>query len=250
MNRTEAMISADHVMTVGECLTVASSLSGAKFDPLAMKVWIKQLAAYPAPEIHKAFSNWWASTTDRMLTVAAIVREIERARYGGPSGLWMYASSAAKCAAYASGWHLVVFEHPGIHFAIETLGGWSRLKQITRDAKDASFARTEFDRGLQDYRPGLPYPAGFGHFNGENAVLIGNRERALTVYSCGLKGSDGYPVPGLELLIPPRAPSIGGDVALPSTLLPEHIFRHQPFISTGPAPWQTSACAAVTNSRG
>lgn len=243
MSDRDVSLSTDHVKVLGVGLTTASSLLGIKFDTLATSAWLQQLAAFPAPEVQRAFNTWFMHATDRNFTTAAIIREIGRNRFGGISGLWTQACSAVRHPALASGWHYVVFEHPGVHFSIEALGGWDRLREITHTAKAAGFARTEFELGFQDYRPGLRYPAGLGYFNGTNALLIGDQSRALSVYRNGYKSRSECSIEGLDLLHDAPRWKISEPESLPEQLLPEHLSKRPDGTDRASLPWESIEAA-------
>lgn len=177
------------VAALGECLTLASALAGKAIDPLAMRAWIRQFSTYSSDEIQESFLAWF-SRHKAFPSISDIVVEIDCSRFGGPAGAWLLARNAAAADAESGAWNFVVFEHPGIHFAIEFIGGFGSLKSTLRDHKEASFARSAFVKAFESYRPGLEYSAGFGCFSGDNVVLIGNPARAMDVYKGGTKYFD------------------------------------------------------------
>lgn len=182
---------------VGECLTLASSIAGKAIDPLAMRAWMHQFSTYSPDEIQRAFMAWF-SRHKAFPSICDITAEIDCSRFGGSSGAWLLAKKAVAADANSDGWNFSVFEHAGIHFAIEFLGGFPSLKSTLRNPKELSFARAAFVKAFESYRPGLEYPAGFGHFSGENVVLIGDPVRAMEVYMGGTKCFDRSPLAEID----------------------------------------------------
>ena len=183
------------------------------------QLWLARLAGFDADLIKQAFDDWIDRET-RFPCIANILELIARRTTGGPSAQWIQAYKVAQWATCP--WsHYVVFDHPATHFAISAVGGISHLQKRANDAATFSFAQRDFCKAFFEYRRGFPYPAGFGAFNGENAVLIGEHNRALAVYSAG-KFSEEDEIQGLELL--QNHGVVIGRREMPPHLLPTHLF--------------------------
>jgi hypothetical protein len=199
--------------------------------------------------LRQAFDNFTLSSSFAP-SVAAIFQELHRLRFGGISGAWLMVEQAAR---ECSDRHFfIVFEHPAIHFSIDVIGGWSKTIQLVRDIDRVGFARRDFMKAFEDYRPSVRYPAGLGGFNGRNAVLIGHRGRALEVYRRGVKQGRGF-FPGIELLQPQVEVTVGQSLdTWPEQLGREHLAAPPgPPIYVSPAWWQdaTTTASAVIDQR-
>ena len=172
------------VRVVGESLCLVAERTGKEFGDLEVTEWCASFAACDPVELRQAFDNV-SLHSPFAPSPASVFQELDRLRFGGVSGAWLLVrKTALDCAG---GDFFVVFEHAGIHFAVEVLGGWSGTISLVRDSKRAGFAQRDFEKAFRDYRTPNSYPAGLGTFNGRNAVLIGHRGRALDVYRRGVK---------------------------------------------------------------
>lgn len=233
-------------VAVGEALTQAAARTGRQFDELAVRQWIYALAGCEAEEVRQAFRSH-AATQDHAPSIAAVLREIDRMRFGGVSGAWTQFLHAARAVRYTGGAHFVVFEHPAIHFAIESLGGWGHLQDQLRDAARVGLMRRDFIAAFDDYRVGSFFPAGFGHFSGDNVVLIGHAARALIVYRGGVKGEEHELVPGVATLYCQTRLHVGESLRnLPNELLPAHFAAPPGPPIRIPPPWEPQGSDALS----
>lgn len=204
---------------LGECVTLFAEIYQHTVKPPTAKLWVEKLGQYDADEIRTAFDDWVSRET-HFPTISDVLALINRNKFGGENDQWLRAYKVAQSGP--SDGRFIVFDHPAIHFAIETLGGLKMLQRRIRSENDFSFARRDFISALNEYHDRQTYVSGFGTFNGSNAVLIGNAEHALCVFAKSRTFSHEGHVPGLELL---RDEPIGiGAVELPPALLPEHLF--------------------------
>lgn len=186
------------VQVVAECLCLVAERTDKEFGDLEVTDWCASFAACDPLELRQAFEN--VALHSRFAPSKASVREeLDRLRFGGVSGAWLLVQKTALDCA--DGDFFVVFEHAGIHFAVEVLGGWRTTIALVRDNKRVGFAQSSFVKAFQDYRAPNRYPAGLGSFNGSNAVLIGHRGRALDVYRRGVKPGQAFFL-GAEALQP------------------------------------------------
>lgn len=198
MTRQVSRASGAVVRIVGECLCLVAERTGKEFGELEATEWCAAFADCDPIELRQAFDNF-ALNSPFAPSMAAIYQELYRLRFGGISGAWLMVQQAAKECSYRE--FFIVFEHPAIHFAVDVIGGWFKTTQWVRDIERVGFARRDFMKAFEDYRPSVRYPAGLGGFNGRNAVLIGHQGRALEVYRRGIKQGHGS-FPGIEVLKP------------------------------------------------
>ena len=185
-------------MAVGEGLLRAAERTGKDLGPLESQEWLDSFSDCEPIELQRAFANF-SLHSPFSPSISSIRQEIERARFGGVSGGWILVQSAARACATHSAWFMFVFEHPAIHFSVESLGGWTRVMRELRSSEKAGYVRRDFFKAWEDYRPSVPYPAGIGEFDGSNAVVIGHHARALAVYRNGVKLGSAF-APGTEAL--------------------------------------------------
>jgi hypothetical protein len=186
------------IQVIGQCLCLAAERTGKEFGNLEAQEWCSTFADCDPVELRQAFDNCTLNSHFAP-SMAAIHQELQRLRFGGVTGAWLMVQQAAaesRCRDF-----FVVFEHPGIHFSIEAVGGWFKVAREIRKIERAHFTRLEFITAFENYRPTMPHPAGLGTFTGKNAVLIGHRERALRVYRTGVKRDEGL-FAGVEILRP------------------------------------------------
>jgi hypothetical protein len=211
--------STEIIKVIGQCLCLAAERTGKEFGELEAKEWCSTFAYCDPIELRQAFDNCSVNSTFAP-SMAAIHQELERLRYGGVAGAWLMVQQVAVerlCRDF-----FIVFEHPGVHFSIEAVGGWFKVVREIREIKSAQFIRREFITAFKDYRSTMRHPAGLGTFTGKNAVLVGHRQRALEVYRTGTKAGEGL-FSGVEVL-KPRVELNAWDshVVWPDELGPEH----------------------------
>lgn len=224
-------------MVLADALTKASARTGRPIDDLELQQWVHFFSGYAAEELRQAFWNFAVHET-KAPTIAGIFSELQRLRFGGASGAWQHAFHAAREARSNADNFFVVFEHPAIHFAIQTLGGWSRFQDEVRRGHGLGYLSHNFITFFADYRTGLRYPAGFGHFTGGNVVLIGHADRCMTVYEGGVKNQL-EAIPGLEILSGAEYPTHGETPTLPGELLISHLARPPGKAIRQKADWET-----------
>lgn len=215
--------------TIGASLDLVTALTGHQLNDLSIQAWVKSLRSYSAKEIQQAFVSW-RMRSGKFPAISDIVTEIDKHRFGGLSGAWTYAVNAARMVNSSPGLYYVVFEHPALHFAIESMGGLAILKSVISTPDNRSFIRRDFDRSFLDYRPGLLYPAGFGSFNGTNVVLVGDPERARTVYANGQHSRNDCCTPGLEVLSSGMV-AFNDPAAMPALLSEAHLLKSEPAVT-------------------
>jgi len=184
------------VRVIGQCLCLVAERTGKEFGELDAAAWCKSFADCDPVELQQAFDSF-SVHSPYAPSPANIHQELQRLRFGGVSGAWTMVEQAAM--ATSDGYSFLVFEHAAIHFAIDSIGGWFRLRRQIRDKDRHGLLRRDFMTAFEDYRPAVPHAAGMGSFNGRNAVLIGHRERALQVYRTGFKYGKSS-IAGVDLL--------------------------------------------------
>jgi hypothetical protein len=225
------------VRVIGQCLCDAAERTGREVGQLEAAAWCRAFADCDPVELRQAFDSF--AVHGRVpLSMSAIHQELQRLQFGGVSGAWAMVHQAAKESFY--GHCFVVFEHPAMHFAIDAVGGWFQLTRQIKDMDRVGFIQRDFVKAFEDYRSSLPHSAGMGSFNGENAVLIGHRARALRVYRTGVKdGRSG--VAGIDLLRShARGAAYTETILWPEQLEPEHMARTvEPCSQPRRMPWDT-----------
>lgn len=217
---------------LSECVTLLAEYYRHDVTPPTAKLWIEKLRQFDALQIRAAFDHW-IEHESRFPAISDVLALIKLNTLGGPHAQWIRAFKVAQSGAFDH--RYVVFDHPGIHFSIESMGGLRMLKRRLRAESDFSFAKRDFTAALAEYRAGQAYVPGFGTFNGSNVVLIGDAAKALTVYAKSRQFPHDGEAPGLELL-DDQGIIIGG-FDLPHVLLAEHLFVPGKTHSEADAPW-------------
>lgn len=204
---------------VVDCVTECSAIFNRSVEHAGAQLWLTKLARFDAELIKEAFDDWIEHET-RFPCIANILELIALRTTGGVNAKWIQAYKVAQQADCT--WsHYVVFDEAATHFAISAVGGMSHLRERASDASTFSYAQRDFCKAFLEYRPGLPYPSGFGTFNGANAVLIGKPALALAVYAAG-KSSDHDQIQGLGMLQQCHCIAIGRR-EMPPRLLAQHL---------------------------
>lgn len=225
------------VSAIAQGLCLVAERTGKKVEPMEAETWCRAFAGCDPDELRQAFDSL-AMNSFFPPTIAGMHHELQRLRFGGVSGAWTMVQQAA--VSSRSSYCFIVFEHPAIHFAIESIGGWFQLGRQIRDIERISFIRRDFTSAFEDYRPSLPHVAGMGSFNGTNAVLLGHRGRALEVYRSGVKRGR-RSVPGMELLMSDtRYHNEPKDTEWPEQLEDKHLEKpHKPCNLPPRLPWES-----------
>ncbi len=196
MSQLTSPIPSAVVSVIAQCLCTVAEQTGKKVEKLEAETWCRAFADCDPDELRQAFESH-ALHSPYPPTMFAIHQELQLLRFGGNSGAWLMVHEAAKNSGHNH--YLFVFEHPAIHFAIESIGGWSQLTRQIKKEDRFGLIQRDFVEAFDRYRPSVRHVAGLGHFDGSNAVLIGHRGRALNVYRTGLKQGQSS-VPGVDTL--------------------------------------------------
>ena len=221
--------------TLGRWLMLCSSSTGKALDNPVVVHWVTKFKKYPAEKIHQAFDSWTQHNRS-FPTVADILQEINRLEFGGWIGAWIRVCEAARAQKRTSTLFYVVFEHPAIHFAVQSLGGLADVGKALASPTDMGYLKRDFKEAFMEYRTGGNYPPGLGYFMGQNVILVGNPERACEVFKGGTRPSQNADVQGIGAMLVDTNSFSSKDHELPATLTKENFYR-PPAPNTSPPSW-------------
>ncbi|MES2141697.1 MAG: DUF6475 domain-containing protein [Pseudomonadota bacterium] len=180
-----------------QCLTLLAESFNRKVSSLLLETYWQGLKAYPFEQVKQAMLSTLQNPDRKwgMPNPGDLIASIQGDSRSHALKAWSQVVTAIRMIGrYDS----VVFDNPLIHCVIRDMGGWIYLCQ--QPEKELPFLRYEFEKRYHDYqgKPLLNYPRSLkgslehdnqvqGFSNQSDPVLIGNTERALTVYNNGVK---------------------------------------------------------------
>lgn len=108
---------------------VADTYGQPRLNPNAIKLYFEVLSEYPLSEISKAIKEH-VKQSPYMPKPADIIRIIDGTAEDRASEAWYY---VLKTIQQYGHYESVQFDNPAIHYAIERMGGWQKLCQMTEE---------------------------------------------------------------------------------------------------------------------
>ena len=108
---------------------VADTYSQPRLSEDAVKLYFKVLSDYSLDEVSQAIMEH-IKQSPYMPKPADIIRIIEGTAEDRASEAWYYVLKAIQQYGY---YESVQFDNPAIHYAIERMGGWQKLCQLTEE---------------------------------------------------------------------------------------------------------------------
>lgn len=214
-------MNADDQRAVAEALTATMALYGRTITLPEIRLWLAALGDFSAEQIRHALGVHIRDPDvgQYQPKPADIVRAVRGGTAANAAWAW---AEVARAARSVGGYATVVFSDPGIHLAIEGLGGWVWLCE--QPEKELPFIAKRFESLYASARQRLGtsgHPRALigrveadnranGHQHRGAPVFIGDRTTCLTVLKTG---RDGGPT------------DIGSAPALLATLQPKELSR-------------------------
>jgi len=168
------------------------------FSAEALSVWFTVFTAYDLASVRLGFVKHMTDTETGQFPPkpADILRHLEGSTQARSQQAWAKVHEAiARVGNYRS----VVFDDAIIHQVVTDMGGWPHLCQV--EVETLPFRAKEFEQRYAGYllRPRVDYPRvlfgttditnGSNGFAETEPVLLGDPEKAKTVYLSGQEGS-------------------------------------------------------------
>ena len=191
-------MNADDQRAVAEALTATMALYGRTITLPEIRLWIAALGDFSAEEIRHALGVHIRDPDvgQYQPKPADIVRAVRGGSASNAAWAW---AEVARAARSVGGYATVVFSDPGIHLAVEALGGWVWLCE--QPEKELPFIAKRFEALYASARQhaGAGHPRALigrveadnranGHPNHSRPVLIGDLTACLSVLKTGRDG--------------------------------------------------------------
>lgn len=190
-------MSPDDRRAIAEALTAAMAIYRHNITPQEIRLWIAALADFDARDIVRALGAHLRDPDvgQYQPKPADVVRNLRGGSAANAAWAWAEVQRAARSVG---GYATVVFSDPGIHSAIEALGGWVWLCE--QPERELPFIAKRFEALYTSARQhaGSHPRALIGRTEAENRsnghphrgtpVLIGDRATCLVVHQTGREG--------------------------------------------------------------
>jgi hypothetical protein len=192
----------DEKIRLVDVLTAALSVYGQVLTPMSTEVWLAALDPFPIAEVSAALSAHIRNPDVGQYPPkpADVVRALNGAT--GDNAAWAWAK-VARAARSVGGYRTVAFDDPGIHAAVEALGGWVWLCE--QPERELPFIAKRFEALYGSARARVreqSYPRYLigrteaenrsnGHPHLDKVALIGDIRRCAEVIEHGREGPPG-----------------------------------------------------------
>lgn len=182
-----------------------AELHGRELSETVLEIYWGALQSFTLPDLQRAFSTLLTNpdTGQYLPKPADIVRMLTGNSQTQALQAWAKVERAIR---QVGSWQTVVFDDPIIHATIRDMGGWIALCQTPTD--ELAFRAKEFENRYRGFVPDPPkdYPrALIGQAEAINAqsgkaiappvaTVIGQLERARTLYRAGVSSSESGPM--------------------------------------------------------